>query len=105
MNQTDPDAIKPRNQQSDEKPDIWEALKERKKRGLWSGEITTHEIKEYNLSTGKHYFVMEDIRKRSIVCTSCPVKHGGFLEAKMLTRYKLDGGVLYLDDKAINTTD
>lgn len=80
-------------------PDIFEKLKEKKKKGLWSGEIEHIEIKEHNLTAGKHFYIMEDVRKRSIMCTSCPVKHGGILEAKLLTRYTLEDGVLFLDGK------
>lgn len=82
--------------------DIWAVIKERKRLGLWDGDIETHEIVEYNLSSGKHYYEIEDLRKRTIVCTSCAIKHGGILEAKLLTHYRLEDGVLYLRDVPVN---
>lgn len=85
-------------------PDIWEVLKARREKGLWNGEIKVHEIKEYNLNKGDHYFVIEDIKKRSIKCISCPILHGGLLESNLLSHYRIEDGVLYLDNKAINTT-
>lgn len=85
-------------------PDIFEGLKKRKKSGLWSGEVETIEMKEHNLSSGKHFFEFLDIRKREIVCTSCPIRHGGILEAKDLMNYELKGGVLYFKGRAINDT-
>lgn len=84
--------------------DIFEILEERKKKGLWDGDVEHIEIKEHNLTKGKHYYEMLDVRKREIVCTSCPIKHGGILEAKLLTRYKLENGVLFLDGKPCNET-
>lgn len=81
---------------------IWDILKERKRRGLWSGNIEHIEIKEHKINAGPHFYVIEDARKRSIVCTSCPIKHGGVLEASMLTRYTVENGVLYLDGVATN---
>ncbi len=81
---------------------IWELLREKKKRGLWNGEIDTIPIKEFNLTRGKHYFVVEDVRKRSVKCISCPIVHGTYLEAKYLARYTITDGVLALDGKPIN---
>ena len=81
---------------------IWELLKEKKKRGLWNGEIDVLPIREFNLTSGKHYFVVEDAKKRSIKCVSCPIMHGTFLEAKYLTRYTITDGVLAFDGKPIN---
>ncbi len=81
---------------------IWKLLEEKKKRGLWNGEIEVLPIKEYNLTSGKHYYVVEDARTRSVKCISCPITHGTYLEAKYLTRYKLEDGVLSFDGKPIN---
>lgn len=83
--------------------DIWEVLKARKEKGLWNGEIQIHKIKEYNLSKGEHYFTIEDIKKRSIKCISCPISHGGILESNLLTRYTLVKGVLSLDGVPTNS--
>ena len=88
--------------QDKEAPDLWKVLEERKRKGLWNGEIQTIETKSYSLSKGKHYFVVENPRTRSIKCISCPISHGTLLEAKYLTRYKLDDGVLSFDGKALN---
>lgn len=84
-------------------PDIWEVLKARKEKGLWHGEIKVHKIREFNLSKGDHYYVVEDIRKRSVKCISCPVTHGGLLEANLLARYKVENGIIYLDGNPTNT--
>jgi len=85
-------------------PNIWDILAERKKRGLFKGEIEVIKTKEFNLSAGEHYFVIEDVAKASIKCVSCPVSHGGILEPFMLTRYEVKDGVLYLDGKSKNKT-
>lgn len=82
--------------------DIWKILEEKKKRGLWSGEIERIPIKEFNLSSGKHYYVVEDARKRSVKCISCTITHGTFLEAKYLTRYTIVDGVLSFDGTPLN---
>ena len=74
--------------------DIWEVLKIRKEKGLWNGEIKVHEIKEYNLNKGDHYFIIEDLKKRSVKCISCPISHGGILESHLLTRYTIENGVI-----------
>jgi hypothetical protein len=87
-----------------ESPDIWHVLELRKKLGTWHGEIKVHKIKEYHLTKGPHYYVIEDLRKRSVKCISCPISHGGILEAHLLARYKIEDGVLYLDGKPINKT-
>lgn len=83
------------------KPNAWDVLKERKKKGLWDGEITTHEVKDYPITSGEHYYEITDIRKREVTCTSCPIKHGGILEAHKLTRYEVKDGIIYLDGKAM----
>lgn len=84
------------------KPDIWKILEERKRRGHWNGEIQVLPIKTFSLIKGKHYYVVENNRKRSIKCIACPVVHGTFLESHMLTRYKLEDGVLSVDGKPLN---
>ncbi len=83
-------------------PDIWKVLDLREKLGLRKEKIDIIQTREFNLTKGEHYFVMESIGKRSIKCISCPITHGGILEAHLLTRYKLEDGVLYLDDKPQN---
>lgn len=83
-------------------PDIWKILEERKKRGLWDGEIKIHQIKEYPLSKGEHYFIISNNPAREVMCISCPLQHGGILEAHMLARYKVENGVIYLDGKPTN---
>lgn len=85
-------------------PDIWKVLEERKKKGLWDGEIKVSQIKKYPITKGDHYFVITNNRKREVTCMSCPIKHGGILEAHMLSRYRVENGVIYLDGKATNTT-
>lgn len=88
-------------QQGNELPNIWDILKERKQKGLWHGDIDVVKIKEYKINSGAHYFVIEDLKKGSVACTSCPIKHGGYLEPHLLTRYEVKDGVIYLDGKAM----
>lgn len=84
---------------------IWETLRKRKEEGSWDGEIETIVPKTImNLTSGAHYYEIEDPRSRSVVCISCPIKHGGILEAHLLTRYKIDKGVIYLDGQAMTRT-
>lgn len=83
-------------------PDLWKVLNERKKKGLWNGEIEVIETKSHSLIKGKHYYVVENPRTRSIKCISCAVIHGTILEAKFLTRYKIEDGILYFDNKPMN---
>lgn len=84
-------------------PDPWKVMDLAAKLGIPAPKIDRIQTKEFNLSSGKHYFVMENIAKRSIKCISCPITHGGILEAHLLTRYTLTDGVLSLDGKALNT--
>lgn len=96
------DEPKNRQNNSDEKPpNIWDVLEERKKKGLWDGEIDVVPIKEYPLTAGEHYYELTDIRKREVTCKSCAIKHGGILEAHLLMRYKVENGVIYLDNKPV----
>ena len=81
-----------------------EAQKLERSDELYQGEVDKIEIKEHNFTKGKHYYEIEDIKKRSIVCTSCPIRHGGILESKHLIDYRVEDGVLYFKDKAINET-
>lgn len=90
--------------EAESKPEsnIWGQLKELKKKGLFKGEITEIVPKDFNITQSKHYYVVDDLRRRSIKCISCPISHGGILEAHLLTRYKIEDGVLYLDGVAQN---
>ena len=86
-------------------PDFWQTLAKMKEEGTWEGEIETHEAgKEIPLTKGEHYYIISDRRKRIVECISCPVKHGGILEAHLLTKYKIENGVLYYNDIPTNTT-
>lgn len=93
-------------QQPEEQPSstFWAKIKWLKERGLHKGDYQEYEKPYYNLNKGSHYYVLENSAKRTIKCISCPVKHGGVLEAHLLTRYALKEGVLYLDGKPINQT-
>ena len=88
----------------EKKVDVWEVLKERKKKGLWDGEITTHQMVEHQIIGGPHFYVVSNPGKREVTCTSCAIKHGGILEAHLLSRYKVENGIIYLDGKAQNVT-
>lgn len=99
----DPDEFKP----YDPHPDIWGVLQSRFDKGLTTTPITTEHAKsEVNLSRlmqdKPHYFEIEDIRKRIIACTSCPIKHGGILDASDLSQTKIENGVLFYKGEAIN---
>lgn len=83
--------------------DFWGVHAERFKRGLTHEPIVVEHPKQtYTLSRGAHYFVIENIRTRSVMCITCPIRHGGILESHMLTQYKLEDGVLFYKGKAIN---
>ena len=88
----------------EKKVNVWDVLKERKKKGLWDGEITTHQIVEHQITGGPHYYVVSNAGKREITCTSCAMRHGGILEAHLLSRYQTENGIIYLDGKAQNVT-
>lgn len=93
----------PKSSEKKKLPDMWGYLQFLFDKGIRKEKIDIIPIKEYNLAaSGKHYFVIDDIRKRTIKCTTCPVTHGGVLEAHLLTHYKVEDGVLYFEDKAIN---
>jgi len=81
---------------------IWEHLRDLKKKGLFKGEITEIIPKDFNITQAPHYYVVDDLRRRSIKCISCPIIHGGVLEAHLLTRYRIEDGVLYFDDVPTN---
>lgn len=83
---------------------FWSRIKWLHERGLWGGDYREYEKPYYNLNKGAHYYVMENSRRRTIKCISCPVSHGGILEAHLLTRYSLGNGVLFFDGKPTNTT-
>lgn len=86
------------------KKDIFKELEEKKAQGIWDGKVERIEFKEHSLIKGKHYYEIEDVKKRTIVCISCPVRHGGVLEAKHLLDYQIKKGVLYFKGKAVNET-
>lgn len=88
----------------EENLNIWDALKRAKKDGRFKGEIHEYHKPHYNLLKGEHYYEIEDAAKGSIKCVTCPIKHGGILEAHLLSQYELKNGVLYLDGVAQNKT-
>lgn len=84
-------------------PDFWGVHAERFRRGLTKEEIVVEHPKQtYILNKGAHYFIIEDVKKRSIACITCPIRHGGILDAKDLTHYRVEDGVLYFKGKALN---
>lgn len=90
-------------------PDFWSVHAERFAKGLTKEPIITeHPKSTVNLSKlmrdSKHYFVVEDPKRRMVSCSICPMKHGGILEAHLLTQYKIENGVLSFQGKAINET-
>ena len=93
-----------REDKTPEMPNVWDVLKERKKRGLWDGEVTTHTVREFNLRGGEHYYIIENLRIGGVKCVSCPIAHGGILEQHMLHRYEVKNGIIFLDGEAKNKT-
>lgn len=93
-----------KSEEENSKPEgnIWGILRELKKKGVFKGEITEIIPKDFNITQAAHYYVVDDLRKRSIKCISCPVVHGGVLEAHLLSRYKVEDGILYFDGKPTN---
>ena len=86
-------------------PDFWGIHADRFKKGFTKSPITIEHPKQtYILNKGAHYFVVENNQTRSIKCITCPIQHGGILEAKFLTQYRVEDGVLYFKGKAINNT-
>lgn len=71
-------------------------------RGFHKGDYREYTKPFYNLNKGAHYYVLDNPARRTVKCLSCPVAHGGMLEAHLLTRYRLQDGVLYLDEKPVN---
>lgn len=85
------------------KTSIIDHLESRRKELGFKGEIRTHHGKDlFRSGKDDHYYILTNNRKRIIECISCKIRHGGVLEAHLLTRYKLNGGVLSLDGKEIN---
>lgn len=81
---------------------MWARIKWLHDRGLWAGDYKETPVQTYKLNKGPHYYIIENPRSGSIKCISCAIQHGGVLEARFMTRYKVEGGVLYFDGKAIN---
>lgn len=81
---------------------FWKKMKWLHDRGLHKGDYQEYEKPYYNLNKGAHYYVLDSASSYTIRCLSCPVKHGGILEAHLLTRYALKDGVLYFDGKPVN---
>jgi len=101
-NKTSDDPAEFKSPEAETGNSFWQKMKWLHERGLHKGDYQEYEKPYYNLNKGGHYYVMDDPRKHTIKCISCPVKHGGILEAHKLSRYRLENGVLFLDDKAIN---
>lgn len=85
--------------------DFWETHRIRFEKGLVKEPIVVERPKKtINLSKGEHYFEIENIEKRSIICVTCPAPHGGILESHLLTQYRLADGVLFFRGKPVNKT-
>lgn len=82
---------------------FWNRIKWLHEKGLHKGDYQEYEKPYYNLNKGGHYYVLDDPKRKTIRCISCPIKHGGLLEAHLLTRYRLHEGILYFDEKPINS--
>ena len=94
-----------KNEEKNAKPEgnIWETLRALKKKGLFKGDIDEIIPKDFNLKTGDHYYVIDDLRKHTVKCISCPIIHGGILEAHLLTRYRVENGIIFFDEEPTNT--
>lgn len=75
--------------------DIWA---EQARRGA---KIERHEIKEYVLSGGEHYWAIDDARTRGVICLSCPIRHGGIIDAKEASETTIKKGIIYFRGKEI----
>lgn len=82
---------------SEEMPDIWEDLARE------GQTIERYQVKENNLSSGDHYWKVVNARQGGVICLSCPVIHGGIIDAHELYRTRVYEGVIYLDERAITT--
>lgn len=90
---------KPKRKPKEKLPDIWEHLE---KKGV---KIERRKTVKHRLSLkGKHHFEVEDNQERSIVCTTCPVRHGYKIGAYELSDYRIKSGVLYYRGKPLNRT-
>lgn len=92
--QYEPEDFKPIKYDPENLPNLWDKLKK------GGAEIENIEAEEINLTSGEHYYIIDDLRTRSVKCISCIKKHGGILESHLLTRYKVENGIIYLDGKA-----
>ena len=91
---------KPENQNQEKMPDIWESLEQAGK-----GELIQHfDAPQYKLTTGEHYWVVSDPKRLEISCTSCPIKHGGIIDAHEAYKTNIIDGVIYVDGNPISKT-
>lgn len=74
---------------------VWDKLRWKKH------PIETVVPKEIFSSNSPHYYEITNFRTAEVTCMSCDVRHGGYLEAHLLTRYKVEGGIIYLDGRAM----
>lgn len=72
---------------------VWDRLRKKKI------PIETIVPKDIFSSNAPHYFEITNFKTAEVTCRSCPVRHGGYLEAHLLTRYRVTDGVIYLDNK------
>jgi len=76
-------------------PDIWSVLEQR------GHKIRRSKVKEFSLTGGKHYWVIDNLKEKSVKCISCPVKHGGIIDAKEAALTTVRDGVIYFKGKPV----
>lgn len=76
---------------NEQMPDIWEELEEK------GSQIEHTEAQEFILTSGKHYYIVNNLARAEVICVSCPVRHGGIIDAYELARTRVKDGVIYLD--------
>ena len=76
-------------------PDIWEVAARQGKK------IKHLRYREFNLTGGEHYWVIDDPRKLTVKCISCPVEHGGIIDARDAVHTKVKDGIIYYKGKPI----
>lgn len=74
---------------------VWDILRKK------NHPIETIIPKDIFNSNSPHHYEITNLHSAEVTCMSCPTKHGGYLEPHLLTRYKVENGIIYLDGHAM----